>query len=261
MHGYLDDAFAGHVVDAEVGVMADDLVCHVFASLLPVRPGDISASVMVVLRDISTAKQREKLLALSEARWRVAFESAPVGIAELDVNGTVIAANRAIGDILEIAPDDLIGTNAGWYIQPDDQCARDQTMLGLAIDDRIEVVEKHLVTARGNHRWLHIQALLVAGHEGPERRALAYIVDTTAEHLAREHLAETSARFAALVERSADAIVVQATVGGKLDYASPGLFAMLGITADAAVGSDFMHLVHPDDVAKATERFSSLEPA
>ncbi len=189
----------------------------------------------------------------------MAFESAPVGIAELDVNGTVIAANRAIGDILEIAPDDLIGTNAGWYIQPDDQCARDQTMLGLAIDDRIEVVEKHLVTARGNHRWLHIQALLVAGHEGPERRALAYIVDTTAEHLAREHLAETSARFAALVERSADAIVVQATVGGKLDYASPGLFAMLGITADAAVGSDFMHLVHPDDVAKATERFSSLD--
>ncbi len=259
MHSYLDTAFAGKVVDTEVGVMEDHLVSHVHASLLPARPGDLSPNVMVVLRDVSATKQREKLLALSEARWRVVFESAPVGIAELDAKGTVIAANRAIGDILEIVPDDLTGTNVNSYIQPDDRGTPDEPMLDLRQGGRIDLVEKHLVTGGGNHRWLHVQALLVAGHEGPDRRALAYMVDTTAEHLAREHLAETSARFAALVERSADAIVVQATIGGKIDYASPGLFAMLGLTADAAVGSDFLHLVHPDDVAKATERFSSLD--
>ena len=68
MHSYLDTAFAGKVVDTEVGVMEDHLVSHVHASLLPARPGDLSPNVMVVLRDVSATKQREKLLALSEAR-------------------------------------------------------------------------------------------------------------------------------------------------------------------------------------------------
>jgi diguanylate cyclase (GGDEF)-like protein/PAS domain S-box-containing protein len=261
MHSYLDAAFDGQVVDAEVGVEAAELVCHVHASLLPARPGDLSANVMVVLRDISTARQREKLLALSEARWRVAFESAPVGIAELDAEGRVVAANRAIGDILEIPADELVGKKITSYVHPDERGSGDQRLAEVGGDGTIELVERHMVTTRGNHRWLHVQGMLVAGHQAPDRRILAYMVDSTAEHLARERLAETSARFAALVEHNADAIVVQGTIGGKVDYASPGLFAMLGLTADAAVGSDFMHLVHPDDLAKATERFSTLDGA
>jgi PAS domain S-box-containing protein len=246
-------------VDAEVGVEAAELVCHVHASLLPARPGDLSANVMVVLRDVRTTKQRENLLALSEARWRMAFESAPVGIAELDAEGRVVAANRAIGDILEIPADELTGTEITSYIHPDERAIGDQRLAEVGAGDTIELVERHMVTARGNHRWLHVQGMLVAGHQGPDRRILAYMVDSTAEHLAREHLAETSTRFAALVERNTDAIVVQATIGGKVDYASPGLFTMLGLTGDAAVGSDFMQLVHPDDLGKATERFSTLD--
>jgi diguanylate cyclase (GGDEF)-like protein/PAS domain S-box-containing protein len=87
---------------------------------------------------------------------------------------------------------------------------------------------------------------------------VAYWVDTTAEHLVSERLAKISARFAALVEHNADAIVVQDSVGGRVDYASPGLFVMLGLTPEAAVGSDLGHLIHPDDLAKASERFSAL---
>ena len=259
MHSYLDAAFDGQVVDAEVGVGAADLVCHVHASLLPARPGDLSANVMVVLRDVRATKQRENLLAMSEARWRVAFESAPVGIAELDAEGRVIAANRAIGDILEIPADELVGKKITSYVHPDERGDGEQRLAEVGGGGTIELVERHMVTTRGNHRWLHVQGMLVAGHQGPDRRVLAYMVDSTAEHLARERLAETSARFAALVERNADAIVVQGTIGGKVDYASPGLFAMLGLTAAAAVGSDFIHLVHPDDLAKVNERFSTLD--
>lgn len=167
MHSYLDAAFAGQLVDAEVGVEAADMVCHVHASLLPARPGDLSAHVMVVLRDVSATKKRENLLALSEARWRVAFESAPVGIAELDAEGRVIAANRAIADLLEIPADELIGTKITSYVHPDERGNGDQGMADVAHGGAIELAEWHMVTARGNQRWLHVQGLLVAGHQGP----------------------------------------------------------------------------------------------
>ena len=48
-------------------------------------------------------------------------------------------------------------------------------------------------------------------------------------------------------------------IGGRGDYASPGLFSMLGITVESTLGADLAHLIHPDDVAKANERFSALD--
>ena len=110
MHGYLDTAFAGRTADAEVAVDSPQLICHVHASLLPSQPGDTLAKVMVVIRDISASKQREDLLARSEERWRAVFDAAPVGIAELGTDGTVIARNLAIGDLLEVPAGELVGT-------------------------------------------------------------------------------------------------------------------------------------------------------
>jgi diguanylate cyclase (GGDEF)-like protein/PAS domain S-box-containing protein len=258
MHGYLDDAFAGATVDTEVEVEVAERVCHVHAALLPPQKGDVSAKVMVLIRDISASKKRENLLSQSEERWRVAFESAPVGIAELDSGGKVVAANRAIGALLEIPSDELVGTRIISYSHPDDLANAEQRVLDVAANGTTEIVERHMITALGNHRWVSVQGLLVAGLGVKPDRVLAYWVNGTAEHIARERLAETGARFAALVERSADAIVVQDVVGGRVDYASPGLFAMLGLTAEAAVGSDLEHLIHPDDLAKAHERSSTL---
>jgi len=93
MHTYLDTAFAGKVVDTEVGVMEDHLVSHVHASCY--RPARRS----LAQRDggaqrCQCHKAAEKLLALSRRAGASVFESAPVGIAELDAKGTVIAANR-----------------------------------------------------------------------------------------------------------------------------------------------------------------------
>ena len=64
----------------------------------------------MVVRDISASKQREDLLARSEERRRAVFDAAPVGIAELGTDGTVIAGNLAIGDLLEVPAGELVGT-------------------------------------------------------------------------------------------------------------------------------------------------------
>jgi diguanylate cyclase (GGDEF)-like protein/PAS domain S-box-containing protein len=259
MRGYLGAAFAGRTVDDEIRVNSAELTCHIHASLLPALPGDASAKVLVVLRDISAGKKREGLLARSEERWRAVFDAAPVGIVEFDIHGKVVAANRALGALLEIPADELVGNIITSYIHPDETAAWERRLKDLGRRRAAEVVERRLVTAKGNRRWTRAQAtLVVAGHESQPDRILAYWVDSTAEHLVSERLARTSARFAALLERNADAIVVQDSVGGRVDYASPGLFAMLGLTPDAAVGSDLEHLIHPDDLAKAHERFSAL---
>ena len=78
--------------------------------------GDISA-----IERRSRREQVSEELALSEATWHAAFESAPVAIAEVDLEGTIIRANQAMGDLLEMAAGELEGTRIAAYYHPIDR--------------------------------------------------------------------------------------------------------------------------------------------
>jgi diguanylate cyclase (GGDEF)-like protein/PAS domain S-box-containing protein len=197
-------------------------------------------------------------LALSEATWRAAFESAPVAIVELDLDGVIVRANKAMEDLLEVGAGELEGTRIASYCHPDERSAEEQRIRELARGGAKEMVQRRLVTARGNDRWAAgLGSLIEAGHGRPGRM-LSYLVNSTDAHLAHQRIANAQARFAALVEHSADAIVVEDGIDGHVVYASPGLSAILGIMPAAAVGSSVWNVVHPDDLAKVDEKRSRL---
>ena len=60
-------------------------------------------------QDITDRKQAELALRQSEERFRVAFEEGPLGMATFAADGTLREANRALGQMLGYAPDELAG--------------------------------------------------------------------------------------------------------------------------------------------------------
>lgn len=69
--------------------------------------------------------------------------------------------------------------------------------------------------------------------------------------------ASAAQRFRALVERSADGIVL-AAADGTVQYASPAVSRMLGFGSDELTGRHVLARVHPDDVSAVRERFTRL---
>jgi diguanylate cyclase (GGDEF)-like protein/PAS domain S-box-containing protein len=252
MHGYIEAAFDGRAVVAEVRLDDSGPVDLLEAVLLAGIDSTLTDEVVVVVRDISGKRLREQALALSELRWRAVFDRAPIGLAEMGGDGSVIQANQALADLLEVSLDDLAGTYVTDFSHPDDRAAVESRRGALAVGEtgEAEVVLRHMVTGRGNDRWVISGASVIGHMEGLPERVLTYMVDNTAEQLTRQRLADANARFAALVEHSSDAILVIDPTDEVLRYASPGLSAIIGTDHAAAIGSSLRDLYHPDDLLK-----------
>lgn len=197
-------------------------------------------------------------LALSEATWQAAFESAPVAIAEVDLKGTIIRANRAMGDLLEVTAGELEGALISTYYHSTEHSDLERRIEDLARGAATKMVQRHVITARGNDRWATALGSLVKSDQGRGGLIRIYLVDTTDAHLAHERITAAQARFGALVEHGSDAIVVEDAIEGRIVYASPGLASVLGLPPSEVVGSSLRHLVNSDDLADADQRHSRL---
>ncbi|AEI67115.1 two-component sensor histidine kinase [Corallococcus macrosporus] len=69
---------------------------------------DGTTLLTVILRDISARKHAEEVLRDSEERFRTAFESAPIGMALLGLDGRLLNVNGAMCDMLGYGPGELL---------------------------------------------------------------------------------------------------------------------------------------------------------
>ena len=64
--------------------------------------------------------QQLPFMPLGTAEFQLISESAPIGIAVLDVTGSVVYANPRLADLLGVAVTDLIGETPVKFTHPDD---------------------------------------------------------------------------------------------------------------------------------------------
>ncbi|HEX3499365.1 MAG TPA: PAS domain-containing protein [Stellaceae bacterium] len=76
-----------------------------------------------VVRDLTPEREWEEALRLSRQRFQRFFANAPVGIALLDRDGRLDEANRALGELLDSSPQELIGEKLVEYLHENDRSA------------------------------------------------------------------------------------------------------------------------------------------
>ena len=133
---------------------------------------------------------RTAALAESEARFRAVFEDAALGIAALDLEGRVLAANPALERLLGRSKDALLGHLLADYGAP----GIDRE----ALHERYrELVRGDASTSRGETRWLRadgrarlgqLTTSVVRDTSGAPRFAICMIDDITEERQARAAL-------------------------------------------------------------------------
>lgn len=186
-------------------------------------PGDPEVGgVVVSTREITERKRAEQTQQESEQRLRVAFESAPMGICVLDLEGTILTANPSLCGMLGYSRDELVGKSAFELIHPEHvgrsrECVRRL----LAGEQGRAGMEKRLLSRTGGEVWIYCDMHLRCRPEHTADRQPEYIV-CYIQHIAgrkraEQELRESERRFRQLFDQSVDAVVVHDVEGNIRD--------------------------------------------
>jgi len=182
-----------------------------------------------------------------EARSRATFEHAGVGLAQLDANGRIVLANARLCAILGYSRAELVGRSFRDVSHPED---REASAVPRA---RMYSGEVHQFTLRkrylrkdGATVWVQVTAALVRNAGGGPQYEITAFEDISEAVRIEAELKQNEGRFRALIENSADGIVLL-DQDGHIRYASPATTRILGYDEGELLGRAGIELAHPED--------------
>jgi diguanylate cyclase (GGDEF)-like protein/PAS domain S-box-containing protein len=180
-------AYALPLLDTSPMLRAMGLTSALFVVPCCVLVGEIVAWVGGLLRHSESASLD------AEARFRSAFENAPIGMGMALPDGHLVRANRAYGRILGFEPEELVGKAIKDLTHPDDWEANAVEFDALvAGDTEIYNMEKRYLHADGHAVWVTVSASCVRDDAGRALYIIGQIEDVTERREMRERLAHAA---------------------------------------------------------------------
>jgi diguanylate cyclase (GGDEF)-like protein/PAS domain S-box-containing protein len=177
-----------------VAVLIETAVSFVLPLLIRGGTGEISSEVVgaalllaiavtvgVIAQElVANVRRTTNRLSASELRFRKAFEQAPLGIAVLELDGTMLECNAALVAIVGLDEEHLIGVNFGEVARPDDQ-ARDSEQFRQLLAGEIPSFDsrRHILIGDGKTAWVENHTSLLHGEPGGPQRLLVQVQDVT----------------------------------------------------------------------------------
>lgn len=174
-----------------------------------------------------------------------AFTGGSIGMALIDGTGTHLAVNPALSALLDVPAADLVGGSCWDAVHPDD-VARDQALLDAVLRGERDgyVLEQRLVApGRGEH-WVEVTVGGAPVDDADERGATMRLLRQVRSIEDRREAAARQAMLAAVVDASADAIVIGG-VDGTVTHWNPAAETLSGRLAAEAVGSSAAVVLAP----------------
>lgn len=224
-----------------------------------VRDDDgVPIAVQGLYTDITAQKERERTLEETLARFEALVEHFP---------GVVYIEDPETDEMHYLSPryEEWFGYSAQARINDPSLWQRlvhadDRERAGAASNQASAtgedlVLEYRMCSRSGRLRWIRDETTLVRNDDGSPRFWLGIMLDITERVAAEQRVAESAARFQALVEQIPavtymDSLAMEPV---RSVYVSPQILPMLGITPEEATTSDdwWTRYLHPQDRERA----------
>jgi PAS domain S-box-containing protein len=216
------------------------------------------AQIITQLLDVTERRAQEERLRENEARLRTIFEKAPIGMALIAPEGSLLQVNRALATMLGRTPTELQQLTVPDIVHPDDlEPTRAQVAAALAgLTDTI-AGESRYVRADGEVVWGAYQSSLVHDGDGTPRYFVSQVVDATERKLAEEAVRDSEARYRGLVELSQD-LIVRSDREGNLTFVNDAWCVKFGLTRERAISRSGLLFIHPPDRLLAERELRAL---
>lgn len=174
-----------------------------------------------VLRDMSAQHAAQELMRESEARFRGAFDNAPIGMALIALDGKWLKLNQVLCDMLGYTEAELPGTRLADITHPDDLVI-DQTFVQLVLADQLKTYQ---METRYFHKDGHVvpvlfSSSLVRKEDGRPLYFIAKIEDITQRKQMEDALFAEKDLAQTTLQSIGDAVIT-ADVKGGVTFLNP----------------------------------------
>lgn len=225
---------------------------------------ELSAARDRLRAEITERKLTELALRESEARFRIIFERAGLGIALLDKSGRIRESNPALERMLGYSGEELHGKTVFDITPP-----VDLELTGRLYQELVEgrskeyKLEKRFIRRDGTQLWVRKTVSGVYGSGGELQFAIDLMEDITDRKLSEEALVESESRFRQVADMAGEWIWEQDR-DGRYIYSSSAVKEILGYRAEDILGRYYHELFTAEDQARvapdAPARIAGAEP-
>lgn len=182
----------------------------------------------------------------SESRFRAAFEHAPIGVVELDLEtNEILRLNHEYARILGRDPAEVVGKPPRDFTHPDDLGADDAAQQ-VAMERRPIRRHKRYVRPDGSTVWVEIRANVV--HEGGPPRLLGLVKDVTEEFRVQEQLRESETQVREMTD-AIPALISYIDRGLVYRFANATYLRWFGLTREQLIGRTMGEVLGPEALA------------
>ena len=157
--------------------------------------GEITGVVGVAV-DVTETRRMVKALQESEARFRMIFEDAALGIDLIDLQGNIVETNPALQEMLGYSADELRNMNFSEVTHPED-IAESLALFQELVDgerDKYQL-EKRYLHKNGSVIWTRVGVSLLRDEFQGQRYAIAMIENFTTQKQIQDELDEVERRL------------------------------------------------------------------
>jgi diguanylate cyclase (GGDEF)-like protein/PAS domain S-box-containing protein len=208
---------------------------------------------LAVVTDITALKKIERLLAESEARYRLLAENSADMIVLTRHDGQRYYASPACRTLLGYEPEEMLEIPAKDAIHPDDAAKVLEALASGAMDTPLPF---RMRRNDGSYVWVEAvgRAVSIAGQS---HQPLHIVRDISKRVVAEQRLRESEARYRLLADSSTD-MVFQLDRDLVRRYVSPACREVLGYEPEDMCGVQPVSMTHPDDAEGLRKVFRSL---
>lgn len=211
---------------------------------------DADVLLAVQVRDITEAKQLERMLVDSERRHRTIFSSLSEGFLQVDGEGRVVEVNDALCRMLALTRVDLIGRPITTFLTPEG-CAT--LAVELTPHDRPMAQSFTLSLRHAEGREVLAAVYPAPLADGAGGGFIALMVDMTEHRRAERELAVREEHYRTLVTSMQDGLVL--IRGARFDFVNEAFGRILGLDAGALNGRPFAELVAEEDLPHVQDNY------
>lgn len=212
---------------------------------------------LVVVHDVTERSQDQEEKRRVEGLFRALVEHSSDGIALVSRDGTATYTSASVARVLGYSADEFVGKNVFDLIHPGD-IDRARALFAKALELPGTPISAEVRCRHRDGSWRDIECVGVNRFDDPAVGALvANYRDITDRKLAQEALRRSEERFRLLADNSFD-LVGLFDASGKILYASPSHYRVLGRESENLVHASLFEVLHPDDTARALKAIQAV---
>ncbi len=182
----------------------------------------------------------------NEKNYRTLVDNAPIGIAQLSLDGSLTEANRLLCDLLQRSRDSLITMNLFDFVLQDDRDEFRKKYVDLAFGCIESFTWQHRITDSNlNKHWILNALSLLRDDHGKPRSIISAMVDESDQH----SMEIVQRRMLAIVNGSNDAIITK-NINGIVTSWNPAAERLFGYTQHEMIGQSVFKII-PEDLRDA----------